>query len=291
MIELRIKQPIHTAHGTLDLEIHKEIKENEFLCLFGESGAGKTTILRIIAGLLKPKFGFIKVQNEVWLDTEKNIFLPPQKRRVGFVFQDYALFPNLNVAENIAYGLDKKDEKAVNELLELMNLKELAKSYPTQLSGGQAQRVALARAIVRKPKILLLDEPLSALDLKMRSFLQDELLKLSRHFKLTTLLVSHDIAEIYKLATRVLELESGKIIKDCTPQELFSHKNMSAKLQLQALILDIKEADLMMILTLLVGQELVKITLSKKEFNEKKLALNQNIIISQKAFNIFIVGE
>ena len=118
-----------------------------------------------------------------------------------------------------------------------MGLSELAKSYPAHLSGGQCQRVALARAIITQPDILLLDEPLSALDFKMRSFLQDEILKLTAHFKLTTLLVSHDIGEIYKLARRVIELKDGSVIADAPPNELFAHSNLSAKLQLNASVL------------------------------------------------------
>ncbi|KGI56664.1 sulfate/molybdate ABC transporter ATP-binding protein [Campylobacter sp. MIT 97-5078] len=290
MITIHIKHPMKTANGDELLEFEKELKDEEFVCIFGESGAGKTTILRIIAGLIKPEFAYIKVNNELWQDSRKNIFLHPQKRKVGFVFQDYALFTHLNVRANLAFAL-KGDQKKIDELLELMNLKSLEKAYPHQLSGGQAQRVALARALAFNPQILLLDEPLSALDFKMRGFLQDELLKLSRHFKLTSLLVSHDIGEIYKLASRVIKLEHGKCTQDGKPSELFSRSKLSAKLQFSASVLEIKKADILIILTLLVGQEVVKITLSETEFeqNYAKLKIGDTLIIAQKAYNPLIL--
>lgn len=291
-IKIHIKQPIKSAKGNLLLEFDKEFKQSDFMAIYGESGAGKTTILRIIAGLLKPEFGFIKVGEKVWFDSQKGIFLPPQKRKVGFVFQDYALFPNLSVRENLAFALAKGEDKGkIDELLELMGLSELAKSYPAHLSGGQCQRVALARAIITQPDILLLDEPLSALDFKMRSFLQDEILKLTAHFKLTTLLVSHDIGEIYKLARRVIELKDGSVIADASPNELFAHSNLSAKLQLNASVLDIKKADLLIILTLLMGQNIIKITLSQSEFTQKyaKLKVGDSLLICEKAYNPLII--
>lgn len=291
-IKIHIKQPIKSAKGKLLLEFDKEFKQSDFVAIYGESGAGKTTILRIIAGLLKPEFGFIKVGEKVWFDSQKGIFLPPQKRKVGFVFQDYALFPNLSVRENLAFALAKGEDKGkIDELLELMGLSELAKSYPAHISGGQCQRVALARAIITQPDILLLDEPLSALDFKMRSFLQDEILKLTAHFKLTTLLVSHDIGEIYKLARRVIELKDGSVIADASPNELFAHSNLSAKLQLNASVLDIKKADLLIILTLLMGQNIIKITLSQSEFTQKyaKLKIGDSLLICEKAYNPLII--
>lgn len=291
-IKIHIKQPIKSAKGNLLLEFDKEFKQSDFVAIYGESGAGKTTILRIIAGLLKPEFGFIKVGEKVWFDSQKGIFLPPQKRKVGFVFQDYALFPNLSVRENLAFALAKGEDKGkIDELLELMGLSELAKSYPAHLSGGQCQRVALARAIITQPDILLLDEPLSALDFKMRSFLQDEILKLTVHFKLTTLLVSHDIGEIYKLTRRVIELKDGSVIVDAPPNELFAHSNLSAKLQLNASVLDIKKADLLIILTLLMGQNIIKITLSQSEFTQKyaKLKIGDSLLICEKAYNPLII--
>ena len=291
MIKIDIKLPINTAKGKKQLELNTCLKANEITAIFGESGAVKTTLLKIIAGLIKPEFGRIEVGDELWLDTQKNVNLAIQKRKIGFVFQDYALFPNMSVKENISYAATSKQK--VEELLSLMNLENLAKIYPKNLSGGQAQRVALARALAREPQILLLDEPLSALDFKMRSFLQDELVKILQHFKITTLLVSHDLAEIYKLSHRILELSDGKIIKDARTNEFFTSSNLSAKLRLSATLLEIKKSDILMIFTLLLNQDIVKITLSEEEFlrTYKNVKIGDTLLLSIKAFNPIIVGK
>ncbi|HEG0333880.1 TPA: sulfate/molybdate ABC transporter ATP-binding protein, partial [Campylobacter coli] len=283
--------PINTAKGKKQLELNTCLKANEITAIFGESGAGKTTLLKIIAGLIKPEFGRIEVGDELWFDTQKNVNLAIQKRKIGFVFQDYALFPNMSVKENISYAATSKQK--AEELLSLMNLENLAKIYPKNLSGGQAQRVALARALAREPQILLLDEPLSALDFKMRSFLQDELVKILQHFKITTLLVSHDLAEIYKLSHRILELSDGKIIKDARTNEFFTSSNLSAKLRLSATLLEIKKSDILVVLTLLLNQDIIKITLSEEEFlkSYKDVKIGDTLLLSIKAFNPIIVGK
>ncbi|EAK7782230.1 sulfate/molybdate ABC transporter ATP-binding protein [Campylobacter coli] len=291
MIKIDIKLPINTAKGKKQLELNTCLKANEITAIFGESGAGKTTLLKIIAGLIKPEFGRIEVGDELWFDTQKNVNLAIQKRKIGFVFQDYALFPNMSVKENISYAATSKQK--AEELLSLMNLENLAKIYPKNLSGGQAQRVALARALAREPQILLLDEPLSALDFKMRSFLQDELVKILQHFKITTLLVSHDLAEIYKLSHRILELSDGKIIKDARTNEFFTSSNLSAKLRLNATLLEMKKSDILVIFTLLLNQDIVKITLSEEEFlkSYKDVKIGDTLLLSIKAFNPIIVGK
>ncbi|ECK7920274.1 sulfate/molybdate ABC transporter ATP-binding protein [Campylobacter coli] len=291
MIKIDIKLPINTAKGKKQLELNTCLKANEITAIFGESGAGKTTLLKIIAGIIKPEFGRIEVEDELWLDTQKNVNLAIQKRKIGFVFQDYALFPNMSVKENISYAATSKQK--AEELLSLMNLENLAKIYPKNLSGGQAQRVALARALAREPQILLLDEPLSALDFKMRSFLQDELVKILQHFKITTLLVSHDLAEIYKLSHRILELSDGKIIKDARTNEFFTSSNLSAKLRLSATLLEMKKSDILVIFTLLLNQDIVKITLSEEEFlkSYKDVKIGDTLLLSIKAFNPIIVGK
>ncbi len=291
MIKIDIKLPINTAKGKKQLELNTCLKANEITAIFGESGAGKTTLLKIIAGLIKPEFGRIEVGDELWFDTQKNVNLGIQKRKIGFVFQNYALFPNMSVKENISYAATSKQK--AEELLSLMNLENLAKIYPKNLSGGQAQRVALARALAREPQILLLDEPLSALDFKMRSFLQDELVKILQHFKITTLLVSHDLAEIYKLSHRILELSDGKIIKDARTNEFFTSSNLSAKLRLSATLLEMKKSDILVIFTLLLNQDIVKITLSEEEFlkSYKDVKIGDTLLLSIKAFNPIIVGK
>lgn len=290
MIKINIKHPIKTNNGTIYIEFDKEFNNNQIISIFGESGAGKSTILKIIAGLIKPENAFIQVDDEVWFDSEKNINLSPQKRNIGFLFQDYALFPNMSVYENLKYALNDKNQ--IQYFLDLMNLTKLSNAYPKELSGGQAQRVALARALIRKPKLLLLDEPLSAIDFKMRSSLQDELLKLFDKFKLSIFLISHDIAEIYKMSNVILHLDKGKIIKDMKANE-FSSSNISAKIRLSAVLIDIKQSDVLVIFTLLLNQDLIKITITKFEFEQeyKDIKIGDTLIISTKAFNPMIIGK
>ncbi|GAA9809984.1 hypothetical protein VN0427_14430 [Helicobacter pylori] len=157
------------------MNIDLEIKEAEVVALLGESGAGKSTILRILAGLEAVDSGYIEVNHSVWLDTQKKIFLKPQQRKIGFVFQDYALFPHLNVYQNIAFA-NSKDKNKIHEVLRLMRLENLSQQKIPQLSGGQAQRVALARALIAAKNLLLLDEPLNALDNALKNEVQQGLL-------------------------------------------------------------------------------------------------------------------
>ncbi|MBZ7950685.1 sulfate/molybdate ABC transporter ATP-binding protein [Campylobacter sp. LH-2024] len=287
MLKIDLKYQVNTKN----FEFKTHIDQGEITAIFGESGAGKTTLLKIIAGLIKPNYGYLEVDNEIWFDSKKNINLSIQKRKIGFMFQDYALFPNMNVKENLSYA--NKNETKINEFLELMNLKELAKAYPKELSGGQAQRVALARALIREPKILLLDEPLSALDFKMRMNLQDELAKILHHFKITTLFVSHDIAEIYKLSHKIIEIQNGKIVKNLIKNEFFTQANLSAKLRFSATLLEIKKSDILIIFTLLLNQNIVKITLSEEEFlkDYQDVKIGDTLLLSIKAFNPIIVGK
>jgi len=199
--------------------------------LYGASGAGKTSILRMLAGFMKPDNGFIKVNNATWFDAATKRHLEPQQRQIGFVFQDYALFPNMNVQENIAFALGKNEShRIVHELLEVTGLTNLAARKIQALSGGQQQRVALARAIAKKPSVLLLDEPLSAIDNVMREQLQNTLLELHQRYALTTLLVSHNANEIIKLSDTVIHLEQGRFQQQTTPALFFQNGNGGVKL-------------------------------------------------------------
>ena len=215
MIELNISKSL----ASIELKVKLSIKQGEFIALSGASGSGKTTLLRVLAGL-EDFNGSIEVFGKSWQN------LPPQKRDIGMVFQEYALFSNMSVEQNLLYV--SKDIELANRLLELTELSSIRGQYPSQLSGGQKQRVALCRALMKRPKILLLDEPLSALDWKIRNILQSEIAKVHKEFKLTTIMVSHDRAEIYKLANRVLELKSGKVVKDLPiSKELKLQENLS----------------------------------------------------------------
>lgn len=280
MISLDVKIDLDSIKGRIEANYKLEIQKGEFITLFGTSGAGKTTLLRIIAGLEIPKSGTIKVDNEIWFDSNKNINLPPQKRSIGFVFQDYALFPNMSVRENLLYANKNRD---IDGLLCMMELENLANKKPHMLSGGQQQRVALARALMREPKILLLDEPLSALDHTMRKKLQDELTIIHEKLHITTLLVSHDIGETVKLSDMVAIIEDGKIIAIDKPINVFNNKNKNV---IEAEIIDIEENGNIYKFTLLAGTSIVFVELEKDEAILHKIG--QRIMINiEKIENIF----
>lgn len=284
MILLDFKKRLHSTQGDLTLEVHCELKTQDFITLFGKSGAGKTTILRILAGLSEPDFGMIQVNGETWYDSSAKINLPPQKRKIGFVFQDYALFPNMSVEQNLVFALPKKADKAhIESLLEITELGALRNLKPNMLSGGQQQRVALARALVRSPEILLLDEPFSALDSAMSHRLQEELLRIHRHFKLTTFLVSHNFSEVFFLSNFVVHLESGKIDKQGSPHEVFLRGMPSGKFRQSGLVLDIKENGLVYVVSVLVGNEIIQITTNQDE--AKDLCSGDLIMIASKTWN------
>lgn len=222
MINFSLRKTLHTTEGEMQLDMNAAFESGQFISLYGSSGAGKTSVLRMLAGFMKPDNGFISVNNVAWFDAEKKINEEPQQRKIGFVFQDYALFPNMNVKENIAFALSKNDDKKiVDELLELTGLSTLSSRKIQTLSGGQKQRVALARAIAKKPLLLLLDEPLSAIDNTMRVQLQTTLLEVHKRFGLTTILVSHDIDEIIKLCDTIIHLENGIVQQNTTPATFF----------------------------------------------------------------------
>ncbi|QOG12417.1 ABC transporter ATP-binding protein [Arcobacter sp. FWKO B] len=288
MTHLNIQKELLGSDGAIYLDIDKEIENSKLTVLFGKSGAGKSTILKIIAGLVEPDSGEIVINGKTWYSKAKGINLPPQKRAVGFVFQDYALFPNMSVRQNLVYALEAKSRiHKVDEILELMELTKLSDLKPETLSGGQKQRVALARALVREPEILLLDEPLSALDFAMRTKLQDELLRLQKLLGITTLLVSHDKSEVFKLAHSVIDLQMGKIVKSGTPMELFGGENISGKFKFSGEIVDISKSDIVYVVSVLVGQNIIKIVATEDEVSTLKIG--DNVIISSKAFNPIIV--
>lgn len=215
MLDFHLLKALHTAAGPRTLDVRLTLAPGELVALSGPSGAGKTTLLRMLAGLTRPDGGFLQADGQTWYDHARRQWLPPQRRPLGFVFQDYALFPNMTVRENLAFAASDQPTAAqlVGELLELLELTELAARRPADLSGGQQQRVALARALARRPRLLLLDEPLSALDLPTRLRLQQALGEVHRQFKLTTVLISHDPAEIARLADRVVELDIGQVLR------------------------------------------------------------------------------
>ncbi|MFP4487247.1 MAG: ABC transporter ATP-binding protein [Campylobacterales bacterium] len=278
MIEMSFSKTLIGAEGKMQLKVDTSVEGRTFLALAGESGSGKTTLLRIIAGLESIDKGVLKVDGKVWIDGKKS--LPPQKRGIGFVFQDYALFPNMSVEKNLLYV--KNDRGFAKRLLELTGLLELKDRYPNTLSGGQKQRVALSRAMMNRPQILLMDEPLSALNPEMRTSLQMDILKLHKEFGTTTIIVSHDPSEIYRLANRVVVLHLGEIINDGSPKDVLLRQSGSQKFSFSGELLEITKVDVLHIAIVAIGQQLVEVVIDKHE--AQMLQVGQSVEVSTKAF-------
>ncbi|SHJ22702.1 molybdate transport system ATP-binding protein [Arenibacter nanhaiticus] len=284
MIGLHVRKTLKGSGKNIELELSLDIKKGEFVTLYGESGAGKTSTLRLLSGLLTPDLGNITVDGSVWFDAEKQINLPSQTRKLGYVFQDYALFPHMSVRQNLEFALTKEQASTiVVELLEFMELLELQDRKPMSLSGGQKQRVALARALVQQPEILILDEPLSALDYAMRVKLQAYILRIHKKFKLTTILVSHDIGEIVRMSDRVVELQEGKVIKTAATADFFGLNKASAKFKFTGEIISIQKEDVVYVVGVLIGNELVKVIADLAEV--RQLAIGDKVYVASKAFN------
>ncbi|MCU1716834.1 ABC transporter ATP-binding protein [Pseudomonas sp. 5P_3.1_Bac2] len=217
-------QGLHKSYGATSIfsDINCEINQGEFITLLGPSGCGKSTLLRCIAGLTEVNGG------RILLDGDDLLPLKPQKRGIGMVFQSYALFPNMTVEQNVAFGLRMQKVSAnesaqrVKQVLELVELNDFATRYPHQLSGGQCQRVALARSLVTRPRLLLLDEPLSALDARIRKHLREQIRSIQQELKLTTLFVTHDQEEALTLSDRIVLMNAGRIVQSGAATELYS---------------------------------------------------------------------
>lgn len=223
MFHLEVNQ-LHKSYGETRVfeGIEFGIRKGELVTLLGPSGCGKSTLLRALAGLTPVDGGQIRVMGE------EITWLAPQQRGIGMVFQSYALFPNMTVWDNVAFGLKMKPQpgrelaSSVREVLDLVELSELAKRYPSELSGGQRQRVALARALVVRPRILLLDEPLSALDARIRRSLRQQIRAIQQHLELTTLFVTHDQEEALTLSDRVFLMDRGHIVQSGSPEQIYT---------------------------------------------------------------------
>lgn len=288
MIQLQLHKTFRSSQSNFSLDVECTFQKGQFITLYGDSGAGKTSILRLIAGLSTADEGNINVNDNNWFSAANKFSLPPQKRKIGYVFQDSALFPNMSVRKNIEFALEKgKDKTIVNEVIQLIELKELEDRFPETLSGGQKQRVALARAIVNHPDILLLDEPLSALDDTMRQKLQDFILKAHKQYNLTTIMVSHDIGEIIKMSDTTFCIENGKITNQGNPLEIFTENKISAKFQLTGEILKIEKEDVVFVVTIIIGNNIIKTIAQETEV--MNLAIGDKVIVASKAFNPILI--
>ncbi len=208
-------------------DVTLNVKSGEFMVLLGPSGSGKTTLLRIIAGLEVPTKGVVRIGERVVADTENKVFVPAKDRNVGMVFQNWALYPHMKVFDNIAYplklrGLPRREiERRVKEVAKALGIENLLDRYPRQLSGGQQQRVALARALVKQPSVLLLDEPFSNLDARIRVSAREFVKRIQREYKITAILVTHDQADAYALADRIAVIKDGRLQQVGTPLDIY----------------------------------------------------------------------
>jgi molybdate transport system ATP-binding protein len=217
-----LRAELDTRVGDLALDVALSVEPGECLALAGPSGAGKTSVLRAIAGLLRPARGRVSCGEDVWLDTARRVDVPVERRGAGYLFQEYALFPHLSAWRNVAYGLGRGEDRRgrAHEMLERFGLGSRADARPGELSGGERQRVALARALARRPRALLLDEPLSALDARTRARASRELAATLRDAGVPSLLVTHDFAEAALLGDRVAVLDGGRIVQEGSAREL-----------------------------------------------------------------------
>ncbi|MFN7002313.1 MAG: molybdenum ABC transporter ATP-binding protein [Roseinatronobacter sp.] len=210
------------AETPIPLDLAFRVAPGELTALVGHSGSGKTTLLRSIAGLWAPSTGRVVVDGTTWLDTQTRVNLPPHRRSVGLVFQNYALFPHLSAVQNVMAAMARADAAEAERILDLVNLHGLGARKPAQLSGGQQQRVAVARALARRPNVLLLDEPFSAVDRATREKLYSEIIALRAHLKMPVVLVTHDVNEAQLLADRMVVIEKGRIIAEGTTAEMMA---------------------------------------------------------------------
>lgn len=287
MIKLAVHKTLHGQEGAFSLDLNLNMADGHLVTIYGTSGAGKTTILKLLSGLMTPESGEVIVNGETWFSSKEGINLKPQERSIGYVFQDFALFPNMTIRQNLVYALDRKQEKdIVDQLITVMELEDLQHRKPDTLSGGQKQRVALARALVRKPKLLLLDEPLSALDVKMRLKLQEYIRQVHRDFELTTILVSHDIGEIHRLSDWVYEINNGKIIREGSPSGIFENDTLSGKFKLTGEVLKIEKQDVIYVVSVLIQNNVTRVIAEASEVEDLKPG--DHVVVASKAFNPII---
>ena len=284
MTEVSLRKTLLSADGPLELNIQLHLETGSFATLFGKSGAGKTSILRMLSGLMKPEVGRIVVDGQTWFDSSQKINRSPQTRSVGLLFQDFALFPNMTIEGNLDFARGKgQDSKRVEELIEMMELVELRNRKPITLSGGQKQRVALARALVNQPKLLLLDEPFTALDHAMKARLQSYIKGVHEEYGLTILLVTHDPIDVLKLSDLVIGIENGQVEKIGAPKDVLVTQNLSGKFQFTAEVVQVVQQDFLYLISLLIGTDTVEIVADEND--GASLQPGDKVIVASKAWN------
>ena len=264
MISFRLSKRLRAPGGEMSLQVETSIGTGECVALWGESGAGKTSLLRMLAGLMKPDEGQIVVNGQTWFDSETGIHLPPQQRKPGFVFQDYALFPHMTVKRNLLFAAQHPAD-FLPTLLRATGLEGMEQLRPGTLSGGQKQRVALARALMMKPGLLLLDEPFAAIGQELRVEIRQFLRQLRQEWNMTILLVSHQPEDILFLADRVLAFRGGKIVQEATPAGFFGQPVTSGQLSLRATVEALTQDGTTWKVQLRMGDSLVCLDISAEE--------------------------
>ncbi len=282
MIKAQLNKAFENGNERFQLSLDFEINKGSFTAISGSSGAGKTTLLRMIAGLEKPDSGSLQVNGTLWFDNQSKTNIKPQERKVGMVFQEAALFPNMTVLENLQYtsNLD------LDKVIELTDIESLKERNINTLSGGQKQRVALARALAQKPEILLLDEPLSALDNTTRYALQQTLNQVHQELELTTIMVTHDQSEILRLADHMIFIEGGQKSREGNPVELIAGNQLSGKFQFQGDLVELKEEGVLTLASVLIGNQLIQVVIDHSE--AQKLEVGDKVSVASKAFNPII---
>ena len=280
-VDIRKSFPFKGNKG-FSLDAKFAIPEGKITVIFGPSGSGKSTILRLLAGLVRGDEGLLKFAGECWFDSERGINLPPQRRSIGFLFQDLALFPHLTTAQNIAYPIGESHQSSrVVELLEMTEMAQLRDRYPHELSGGQRQRLALARALARDPKLLLLDEPFSALDSSVKKRLYDELIRLHDRLGFTAVFVTHDMAEAYSLAEHAVVLKEGKVAKEGSPEEVFLGKTLSTRIQIPAKVIAMESDEIHTLLTVEEGRRTFRVFVDNEE--AENISIGDEVVVAAKA--------
>lgn len=287
--KVRLRKSLASSEGPLELRVEFEVREGERLALFGASGSGKSSILRMISGLMRPDEGRVEVDGRVWFDSAAKIDLPPHARKPGLVFQDHALFPHRTAFQNILDGVGNESDRTgtARTLLERFELSGVAAHRPAKLSGGQKQRVALARTLASRPGLLLLDEPFSALDATLRGRVIEEVASLLDRERKPTILVSHDMGEVWRLADRVLKLENGTVAACGTPDEVFAGGASTPRLRIPATVLALKESEGFVVVTASAAGTVVRAVVSVEE--ARSLLPGATVLLAAKAFETMVL--
>lgn len=283
MITVDVQKKLRFSEGIKLLDISFEIDNNGFLGITGDSGIGKTTMLRMISGLTEPDRGIIRINNETWYDSDKNINLHANKRSIGYIPQEYNLFPNMTVRENVSYAT--ADKKAVDELLDIVEMTGFEKCYPENLSGGQKQRVALARAIARKPEILLMDEPFSAADCKMKGKLCGAITKIYNEFNVAIFLVSHNKKTVNGLVNDIMVIKNGVEKNYGRMDNDTSRDTGSGIISLEGEVLFVRKMGNRYVATIEVANNLIRTYLSEEDVHGLELKGKKPGYKSEKILN------